>query len=112
MKANIMYAAGDVRVEEIPVPQLQKPTDAILKVVVACICGSDLHPYHNMHAHEHGEGEAMGHEVIGRIEEMGSEVSGFKKGYLVIVPFAVGDNTCPFKCGNGRLRGAGFGRDH
>lgn len=96
MKANIMYAAGDVRVEEIAVPQLQLPTDAILKVVAACICGSDLHPYHNMHAHEHGEGEAMGHEVIGRIEEMGEQVSGFKKGDLVIVPFAVGDNTCPF----------------
>jgi threonine dehydrogenase-like Zn-dependent dehydrogenase len=58
MRANIMYAAGDVRVEEIPVPKLQTPTDAILKVVVACIYGSDLHPYHNMHAHEHGEGEA------------------------------------------------------
>ncbi|MNJ42824.1 Sorbitol dehydrogenase [compost metagenome] len=96
MKANIMYAAGDVRVEELPIPTLQKPSDAILKVVDACICGSDLHPYHNMHAHEHGEGEAMGHEVIGRIEEMGSDVTGFNKGDLVIVPFAVGDNTCPF----------------
>lgn len=96
MKANIMYAAGDVRVEEVPVPQMQETTDAILKVVTACICGSDLHPYHNMHPHAHGEGEAMGHEVIGRIEEMGSSVSGFKKGDLVIVPFAVGDNTCPF----------------
>lgn len=96
MKANIMYAAGDVRVEEVPIPQLQKSTDALLKVVVACICGSDLHPYHSMHPHAHGEGEAMGHEVIGRIEEMGSEISGFQKGDLVIVPFAVGDNTCPF----------------
>lgn len=54
MKANIMYAAGDVRVEEVSAPQLQETTDVILKVVVACICGSDLHPYHNMHAHEHG----------------------------------------------------------
>lgn len=96
MKANIMYAAGDVRVEDIPVPQLQKPTDAILKVVAACICGSDLHPYRSMCAHEHGEGVAMGHEVIGKIEELGSEVSGFKKGDLVVVPFAYGDNTCPF----------------
>ncbi|WP_319471391.1 alcohol dehydrogenase catalytic domain-containing protein [uncultured Trichococcus sp.] len=96
MKANIMYAAGDVRVEEISVPEIQKPTDVILKVVVACICGSDLHPYHSMHAHEHGEGEAMGHEVLGRIDVMGSEVSGFKKGDLVVVPFAYGDNTCPF----------------
>ncbi|WP_048748506.1 zinc-binding dehydrogenase [Paenibacillus sp. P22] len=96
MKANVMYAAGDVRVVEAPVPTLQKPTDAILKVVAACICGSDLHPYHSMHAHEHGEGEAMGHEVIGTIEEMGSQVAGFKKGDLVVVPFAYGDLTCPF----------------
>ncbi|AIQ58694.1 alcohol dehydrogenase catalytic domain-containing protein [Paenibacillus borealis] len=96
MKANIMYAAGDVRVEELPLPELQQPTDAIIKVVAACICGSDLHPYHSMHAHEHGEGDAMGHEVIGRIQKMGSKVSGFKQGDLVIVPFAVGDNTCPF----------------
>lgn len=96
MKANIMYAAGDVRVEEVPNPQLHAPTDAILKVVAACICGSDLHPYHSMHAHEHGEGDAMGHEVIGRIEEMGSDVTGFKIGDLVVVPFAYGDNTCPF----------------
>jgi threonine dehydrogenase-like Zn-dependent dehydrogenase len=96
MKANVMYAAGDVRVEELPVPQLQEPTDVILKVVVACICGSDLHPYRSMCAHEHGEGQAMGHEVIGKIEEMGAEVSGFKKGDMVIVPFAYGDNTCPF----------------
>lgn len=96
MKANIMYQAGDVRVEDVPIPTLQKTSDAILKVVAACICGSDLHPYHNMHAHAHGEGEPMGHEVIGRIEELGSDVTGFHKGDLVIVPFAVGDNTCPF----------------
>ncbi len=96
MKANIMYAAGDVRVEELPVPRLQEQTDVILKVVAACVCGSDLHPYRSMHPHEHGEGEAMGHEVIGKIEEMGSDVSGFKKGDLVVVPFAYGDNTCPF----------------
>ncbi|KJD44065.1 zinc-binding dehydrogenase [Paenibacillus terrae] len=96
MKANIMYAAGDVRVEELPVPRLLEQTDVILKVVAACVCGSDLHPYRSMHPHEHGEGEAMGHEVIGKIEEMGSDVSGFKKGDLVVVPFAYGDNTCPF----------------
>jgi len=96
MKANIMYAAGDVRVEELPKPELQLPTDAVLKVVAACICGSDLHPYRSMHSHHHSEGEAMGHEVMGRIEKMGSKVSGFEKGDLVIVPFAYGDNTCPY----------------
>jgi threonine dehydrogenase-like Zn-dependent dehydrogenase len=96
MKANIMYEAGDVRVEDVPKPQLQESTDSVLKVVAACICGSDLHPYRHMHADEQGGGEPMGHEVIGRIEEMGSGVTDFNKGDLVVVPFAYGDNTCPY----------------
>lgn len=96
MKANIMYEAGDVRVEDVPKPKLQEPTDSVLKVVAACICGSDLHPYRHMHADEQGGGEPMGHEVIGRIDEMGAGVTDFKKGDLVVVPFAYGDNTCPY----------------
>ncbi|TBV83886.1 IMP dehydrogenase, partial [Lysinibacillus sp. OL1] len=50
MRATIMYGAGDVRVETVPDPALQQPTDAIVRVVRACVCGSDLHPYHNMPA--------------------------------------------------------------
>lgn len=50
MRATIMYGAGDVRVETVPDPVLQQPTDAIVRVVRACVCGSDLHPYHNMPA--------------------------------------------------------------
>ncbi|MFV0558757.1 MAG: zinc-binding dehydrogenase [Enterococcus sp.] len=96
MKANFMYQAGDVRVEEIAIPKIEATSDAVIKVVAACICGSDLHPYHHMHAHEHGEGDAMGHEVLGRITELGDGVTGFNKGDLVIVPFAYGDNTCAF----------------
>jgi threonine dehydrogenase-like Zn-dependent dehydrogenase len=87
-----MYGAGDVRVEEVPDPTIQQPTDAIVRVVRSCICGSDLHPYHSMPAGE--QGNPMGHELIGVVEETGSSVSAFKTGDFVIAPFAFSDNTC------------------
>jgi threonine dehydrogenase-like Zn-dependent dehydrogenase len=93
MKATLMYGAGDVRVETIPDPTILQPGDAVVRVVVACVCGSDLHPYHSMDATD--EGVPMGHEAIGVVEETGSEVIGVAKGDLVIVPFAFSDNTCP-----------------
>jgi threonine dehydrogenase-like Zn-dependent dehydrogenase len=48
MRATLMYGAGDVRVEDLPDPTLKSPTDAVVRVVRACVCGSDLHPYHQM----------------------------------------------------------------
>ncbi|WP_181397223.1 zinc-binding dehydrogenase [Cryobacterium arcticum] len=92
MKATIMYGAGDVRVETVADPTIQQPTDAIVRTVLSCVCGSDLHPYHSMPATEHGQ--SMGHELLGVVEEIGSAVSTVKKGDLVIVPFAFSDNTC------------------
>lgn len=87
-----MYGAGDVRVEDAPDPTIQKPTDAIVRVVRSCICGSDLHPYHSMPASERGN--PMGHEVIGVVEEVGPEVTGLAPGDFVVAPFAFADNTC------------------
>ena len=89
-----MYGAGDVRITEIPDPTLQQPTDAVVRVVTACICGSDLHPYHSMPAS--AEGSPMGHEFVGVVEEIGADVSTLKRGDLVIAPFAWSDNTCEF----------------
>lgn len=89
-----MYGAGDVRIENIPDPVLQQPTDAIVRVVRSCICGSDLHPYHNLPAA--AAGTPMGHEFIGVVEEVGAEVSTLKKGDFVIAPFAWSDGTCEF----------------
>ena len=94
MKATVMYAAGDVRVEDVPDPEIIDPTDAILRVTRACICGSDLHPYHSMEASE--TGRPMGHEAIGIVEDVGSQVTTIKKGDLVIMPFAFSDGTCAF----------------
>lgn len=94
MKATFMYGAGDVRVEEVPDPTIQNPTDAIVRAVRACVCGSDLHPYHSKPHGEHGQ--PMGHELIGVVEETGSSVSTVSAGDFVIVPFAYSDNTCAF----------------
>lgn len=88
-----MYGAGDVRVEDIPEPTIKLPTDAIVRTVRACICGSDLHPYHSLPL---GTNKPMGHELIGVVEETGAEVTGLRKGDFVIAPFAYQDNTCVF----------------
>src|SRR3954453_11985330 len=92
MRATLMYGAGDVRVENVPDAALQQPTDAVVRVVRACVCGSDLHPYHSMPAS--GQGTPMGHEFVGVVEQTGSEVSALKAGDFVIAPFAYSDNTC------------------
>ena len=94
MKATFMYGAGDVRVVTVPDPVIREPTDAIVRTVRACVCGSDLHPYHSL-PHT-ADGTPMGHELIGVVEETGSEVTSVKKGDFVIATFAFQDNTCVF----------------
>jgi threonine dehydrogenase-like Zn-dependent dehydrogenase len=89
-----MYAAGDVRVEDVPDATIVEPTDAVIRVTRACICGSDLHPYHQMERSEIGT--RMGHEAIGVVEDVGSQVTKIKKGDLVVMPFAYSDGTCAF----------------
>jgi threonine dehydrogenase-like Zn-dependent dehydrogenase len=89
-----MYGAGDVRVEQLPDPTLQAPTDAVVRVLRSCVCGSDLHPYHSMPASE--QGQPMGHEFVGVVEQVGAEVTRVKAGDVVIAPFAYFDNTCAF----------------
>ncbi|MFD5573720.1 zinc-dependent alcohol dehydrogenase family protein [Streptomyces cadmiisoli] len=94
MRAALMYAAGDVRVEDVPDPGIQQPTDAVVRVVRSCICGSDLWPYGSMPAAEHGV--RMGHEFLGVVEDTGPDVSGLARGDLVLAPFVWSDNTCDF----------------
>jgi hypothetical protein len=94
MKATVMYGAGDVRVETVPDATLSEPTDAVVSVTHACICGSDLWPYASMESTE--TGQLMGHEAIGVVEEVGAAVQTIKRGDLVVMPFAYSDGTCDF----------------
>jgi threonine dehydrogenase-like Zn-dependent dehydrogenase len=94
MRATMMYGIHDVRVETVPDARLIKPTDALVTVTRACICGSDLWPYNSMQSSE--VGNRMGHEFIGRVEAVGSEIRRVKKGDLVVAPFAWSDGTCEF----------------
>ncbi|MFG1609812.1 zinc-binding dehydrogenase [Actinoplanes sp. NPDC049265] len=96
MRAALMYAAGDVRVEAVADPTLERPTDAIVRVVRACVCGSDLHPYHSMPASP--VGRQMGHEFLGVIEQTGSRVATVETGDLVLASFSSQDNSCEFCC--------------
>jgi threonine dehydrogenase-like Zn-dependent dehydrogenase len=92
MRATLLHAAGDIRVETVPDPRIVDPTDAIVRVTHSCICGSDLWPYKSAPANEHGN--RIGHEFIGVIEEIGAEVTGLRPGQWVIAPFAFSDGTC------------------
>jgi threonine dehydrogenase-like Zn-dependent dehydrogenase len=89
-----MYGAGDVRVENVPDPTIKEPTDALVRVLQSCICGSDLWPYASLPASDHGQ--RMGHEFLGVVEDTGSEVPGLKRGDVVIAPFVWSDGTCDF----------------
>ena len=94
MRATLIYGAGDIRVEDVPDAVIKKPTDALVRITSACICGSDLHPYGSMSA---ADGPArIGHEFIGVVEDIGTEVATVKKGDLVVAPFAYSDGTCQF----------------
>jgi threonine dehydrogenase-like Zn-dependent dehydrogenase len=93
MRATVMHKAGDVRIENVPDSSIQQPTDAIIRVTRACICGSDLWPYNLGPA---PGGQRMGHEAIGVVEAVGSEVQTVKRGQVVIMPFASSDGTCMF----------------
>lgn len=92
MRATTIHAPGDIRVEDVPDPTITSPTDAIIKVTAGCICGSDLWPYRGHNAIT--AGDTIGHECVGVVEEVGSEVTSFAAGDFVVVPFCHCDNTC------------------
>jgi threonine dehydrogenase-like Zn-dependent dehydrogenase len=112
MRATVLYGAGDVRVETVPDAQLIDATDAVVHVTRAAICGSDLWPYKSMPQSQ--TGRRMGHELIGRVESVGSDVQTLKVGHLVVAPFLISDGTCEF-CREGLqaacVHGARYGSD-
>lgn len=93
MRAAIFNEPGSISVGDRPDPVIGEPTDAIVRVVLACVCGSDLWFYRGETPYE--AGEPVGHEFVGVVEDVGSEVRTVKKGDFVIAPFAYSDGTCP-----------------
>jgi threonine dehydrogenase-like Zn-dependent dehydrogenase len=112
MRATLMYGAGDVRVETVPDAHLVEPTDALVRVTRAAICGSDLWPYKSLEPSD--AGRRMGHEFIGIVEAVGAEVRTIKTGDLVVSPFLWSDGSCVF-CREGLqsecLHGGRYGFD-
>jgi threonine dehydrogenase-like Zn-dependent dehydrogenase len=97
MRAAIFNGPGAVEVGERPDPVIQKPTDAVVRVVLGCVCGSDLWYYRGESPHAAG---SIGHEFIGIVEQAGADVQGIKPGDLVVAPFIYSDMSCPH-CLNG-----------
>ncbi len=91
MRAVIMQAAGDVRVEDRDDPVIVEPTDAIIRLAASCICGSDLWPYRGADKVDH---TPMGHEYVGVVTEIGDDVRAVKVGDFVVGSFFASDNTC------------------
>jgi threonine dehydrogenase-like Zn-dependent dehydrogenase len=94
MRATVMYRAGDVRIENVADETIVNPTDVLIRVTRACICGSDLWPYKELAPVEGGR--RMGHEAIGVVEAVGKDVRRIKRGDVVVMPFAYSDGTCEF----------------
>jgi len=92
MRATTIHGTRDIRFTEVPDPTITAPTDAIVKVVASCVCGSDLWPYRGENPIT--PGATIGHECVGVVEEVGADVRGFKAGDFVVVPFDHCDNTC------------------
>jgi threonine dehydrogenase-like Zn-dependent dehydrogenase len=94
MRASVYHGPGDVRIDTVPDPKIVKPTDAVVRITHACICGSDLWFYRGDAPWK--PGWRTGHEWMGIVEDVGSEVRSLKKGDRVLAPFAYSDGTCEF----------------
>jgi alcohol dehydrogenase len=112
VKSAIFKSKGKVAVEKRPKPKINEPTEAIVRVVLTCVCGSDLWYFRGISEHKIGP---IGHELIGVVDEVGSDVKHIKKGDFVIAPFAFSDGTCPHcqagfhtACSHGGFFGGGI----
>ncbi len=99
MKALTFHGKRDVRVDTVPDPTIEQPTDAIIKITTTGLCGSDLHLYEVLGPFI-GKGDVLGHEPMGIIEEVGSEVTNLKRGDRVVIPFNISCGHC-YMCGQG-----------
>ncbi|MFC7185288.1 zinc-dependent alcohol dehydrogenase family protein, partial [Kitasatospora paranensis] len=93
-RATVIHGPNDIRIEEVPDAAVRRPTDAVVRVVNACICGSDLWAYRGVASRV--AGQRIGHEFLGVVEEVGAQVRGFRPGDFVVAPFVWSDGTCDF----------------
>jgi threonine dehydrogenase-like Zn-dependent dehydrogenase len=93
MRGAVLHAARDVRFEERADPAVVEPTDAVIRTLAACVCGSDLWPYRGIN--EIAGPQPIGHEYVGVVEEVGAEVAAIRPGQVVVGSFFASDNTCP-----------------
>ena len=96
MKAVCWHAAGDVRVEDVPEPMIDDPRDLVIRVTSTAICGSDLHIYDGYLGPFMQKGDILGHEPMGEVVDVGSEVTKFKVGDRIVVPFTICCGRCFF----------------
>ncbi len=93
MRGAVIHGPGDVRFEELDDAKIVQPTDAVIRTVATCVCGSDLWPYRGLESI--GDPHPMGHEYVGIVEEVGREVTAIEPGQFVVGSFSTSDNTCP-----------------
>lgn len=93
MRATVLHSPGDIRLDTVADPQLVDDTDAVVRVVASCVCGSDLWPYRGLSG-EQKQPQQIGHEFVGVVEQIGAGVSDLSVGDFVIAPFLYSDNTC------------------
>jgi threonine dehydrogenase-like Zn-dependent dehydrogenase len=112
MRATVIHAPNDIRVEQVPDPAVRQPTDAVVRVVLACICGSDLWAYRGVAKRE--AGQRIGHEFLGVVDQVGADVTTVRPGDLVVAPFVWSDGVCDFcreglqtSCPHGGFWGSG-----
>lgn len=112
MRATLLYGTRDVRLDQVPDPVVQRPGDAVVRIVASCVCGSDLWPYRGVLPVR--EPRRIGHELVGVVEEVGADVRTLSVGDFVIAPFVLSDGTC-LNCRNGMqtscLHGAAWGHE-
>ena len=88
MHAVVWHEIGDIRLEEVPEPQIKRPTDAIVRLTSSAICGTDLHFIRGT-VSDMVEGTILGHEGVGVVEKVGSNVRNFKEGDRVVIPSTI-----------------------
>jgi len=98
MRATLIHGPRDIRLEDVPDPEVSRPSDALVRVVASCVCGSDLWPYRGVSPTR--KPRRIGHEFVGTVEDVGADVTSVRVGDFVIAPFVISDGTC-VHCRNG-----------